>query len=36
MQPDGSCKDPAIFVVQNARGDKDTVSVQLSGLILTN
>lgn len=36
MQTDGRCKDPAMFVLQNTRGDRDTVSVQLSGLVLTN
>ena len=36
FQTDGRCLDAAVFVLQNVRGDKDTVSVQLSGLVLTN
>ena len=34
MAPDGHCKDSGMVIVQNARGLRDTVSVELSGLIL--
>jgi len=36
MEPDGRCINPALIVLQNVRGDRDTVSIQLSGLVLTN
>ena len=35
MQPDGTCNTSAMVILQNMRGARDTVSVQLSGLVLT-
>jgi len=35
MEKDGSCKDSGVLVLQNLKGNRDTVSVQLSGLVLT-
>ena len=34
MTPEGRCKDSGMVIVQNSRGLRDTVSVELSGLIL--
>jgi len=35
MQPDGRCDNSGDIIVRDTRGDRDTVSVQLSGLVLT-
>lgn len=35
MQPDGTCNTSAMVILQNMRGARDTVSVQVSGLVLT-
>jgi prepilin-type N-terminal cleavage/methylation domain-containing protein len=35
MQPDGTCQNSGLVILQNARGKMDTVSVQVSGLVLT-
>ena len=35
MLPDGTCDRSAMLILQNERGMRDTVSVQLSGLVLT-
>lgn len=35
MQPDGTCVNSGMVILQNARGARDTVSVQVSGLVLT-
>jgi prepilin-type N-terminal cleavage/methylation domain-containing protein len=35
FRSDGRCDAPAMVVLQNTRGDKDTVTVQLSGLVMT-
>jgi prepilin-type N-terminal cleavage/methylation domain-containing protein len=35
MLPDGTCDRSAMVILQNTRGMRDTVSVQMSGLILT-
>jgi prepilin-type N-terminal cleavage/methylation domain-containing protein len=35
MQPDGRCDNSGLVVVQDRRGNRDTVSIQLSGLVLT-
>lgn len=35
MQPDGRCDNSGIVIVQDLRGLRDTVSIQLSGLVLT-
>lgn len=35
MMPDGTCSTPAMAILQNARGMRDTVSVLVSGLVLT-
>ena len=35
MEPDGRRQESNILVVTNQRGDRDTVSVQLLGLVLT-
>ena len=34
MTNDGQCLDSGLIILKNARGDKDTVSVRLSGLVL--
>lgn len=34
MEPDGRCTDAGLIILQNTRGIRDTVSVQLSGLVL--
>jgi len=33
MTSDGQCLDSGMIIVTNARGDRDTVSVRLSGLV---
>ena len=35
MKKDGRCDPSGFVVLQDARGNRDTVSVQLSGLVLT-
>ncbi len=35
MQPDGRCDNSGLVIVRDARGNRDTVSIQLSGLVLT-
>jgi prepilin-type N-terminal cleavage/methylation domain-containing protein len=35
MNPDGTCSTSSMVILQNTRGMRDTVSVQLSGLVLT-
>jgi len=35
MLPDGTCDRSAMVILQNTRGMRDTVSVQMSGLVLT-
>jgi prepilin-type N-terminal cleavage/methylation domain-containing protein len=35
MNPDGTCNISALVILQNNQGARDTVSVQLSGLVLT-
>lgn len=35
MMPDGTCTSSAMVILQNMRGMRDTVSVQVSGLVLT-
>jgi hypothetical protein len=35
FQTDGRCDRAGLIVLQNARGARDTVSVQISGLVLT-
>ena len=35
MMPDGTCDRSAMVILQNTRGMRDTVSVQMSGLVLT-
>ena len=35
MQADGRCDNSGDIVLRDPRGDRDTVSVQLSGLVLT-
>ncbi len=34
MTSDGQCMDTGLIILTNTRGDKDTVSVRLSGLVL--
>lgn len=34
MSTDGRCLDTGLIILQNDRGDRDTVSVRLSGLVL--
>ena len=35
MMPDGTCDRSAMVILQNTQGTLDTVSVQMSGLVLT-
>jgi prepilin-type N-terminal cleavage/methylation domain-containing protein len=35
MERDGRCKDSGLVIMRDRRGNQDTVSVQLSGLVLT-
>jgi prepilin-type N-terminal cleavage/methylation domain-containing protein len=35
MEKDGRCQDSGLIVLEDRRGLRDTVSVQLSGLVLT-
>ena len=35
MNPDGTCTNSGMVILENVRGNRDTVSVQLSGLVLT-
>ena len=34
MTPEGRCRDSGMVIVQNSRGLRDTVSVELSGLVI--
>ncbi|HET7224834.1 MAG TPA: prepilin-type N-terminal cleavage/methylation domain-containing protein [Candidatus Eisenbacteria bacterium] len=35
MQPDGRCDNSGSVIVRDPRGDRDTISIQLSGLVLS-
>jgi len=35
MQTDGTCEESGLIILTNRQGTRDTVSVQLSGLVLT-
>jgi hypothetical protein len=35
MTRDGRCKESGLIILQDSRGNRDTISVQASGLVLT-